>query len=101
MLAFCITSMFAYDLPNVQHPQKLRDPFHLPSKNHSIKQNVAIILEGIVYSGSQRSAAVLSYGQEREVVRRGERFGGYKLSCIGKNFVILSRGNQRRKIILD
>jgi|WetSurMetagenome_2_1015567.scaffolds.fasta_scaffold35325_2 type II secretory pathway component PulC len=99
VLVVLVIPIFANHPPNTNRPN-YRDPFQFPPKYYSVKQ-CSIALEGIVYSGSCRSAAVLSRGSDRDVVRRGERFCGYKLSVIGKNFVVLERGGIKKKIILD
>ena len=82
-------------------PQVPRDPFVWPSKKSNSHSKKGITLEGIVYSGAQRSAAVLSCGSLRAMVERGGSFAGYKLLRIGKKFVELARGKEKKKIFID
>lgn len=78
----------------------IRDPFSLPEQKKKPVSKEPINLEGIVYSGQKRSAAVLISGQERQVVQRGERFQGYQLIMIGKDFVVLARGKKKQKLCI-
>ena len=82
-------------------PHVPRDPFSWPSKKSVPKTSKTIALEGIVYSGAKRSAAVLSRGSERALVERGGKFAGYKLVCIGKKFVELERGKEKKRIFIE
>ncbi len=82
----------------------LKDPFVMPqppSTTSAAKIRQPITLEGIVYSGQKRSAAILAHGDKREVVDRGARFEGHQLVVIGKNFVVLQRGKQRKKLLVE
>ena len=78
-----------------------QDPFSWPSKKGVPRTSKTILLEGIVYSGAKRSAAVLSCGSQRAMVQRGQCFAGYKLLCIGKKFVELVRGKEKKKIFIE
>jgi hypothetical protein len=60
-----------------------------------------IVVEGIVYTGTKRSAAVLRCGTVRSIVSRGQKFMGYQLIVIGKKFVVLASNKQRLKLSLE
>lgn len=79
----------------------IRDPFSIPDTKKKPLSKQPVILEGIVYAGQKRSAAVLVCGDERQVVERGERFQGYRLIKIGKNFVEIARGKQKQKLFIQ
>lgn len=79
----------------------IRDPFVIPDPKKAPSSKQSITLEGIVYAGQKRSAAVLVCGDQREVVQRGQRFAGYQLVMIGKDFVVLVRGKQKKKLFIQ
>lgn len=79
----------------------MRDPFSLKREEQKTTKIVAITLEGIVYSGKKRCAAILARGDNREIVECGEKFEGYTLNMIGKNFVTLINGKDKKKLVID
>jgi len=79
---------------------RIRDPFNLPVHKQKVVKH-EIVLDGIVYSGKKRCAAVLACGNKRDVVGKGERFEGYTLSSIGTKFVVLTRGKARKRLVIE
>lgn len=79
----------------------IRDPFTIPELKKKPLAKQPILLEGIVYAGQKRSAAVLVCGDTREVVQRGERFMGHQVVMIGKDFVVIVRGKQKQKLFIQ
>jgi len=78
----------------------IRDPFSLPSASKTEKAKQDITLAGIVNSGIKQ-CVILVHGANRAVVEVGKSFAGYKLLSIGKNFVVVSRGKNQKKIFIE
>lgn len=98
---FFITSGIGYFCRATNACSNIRDPFTMPEHKKKLQTKQPIMLEGIVYAGQKRSAAVLVCGDVREVVERGERFLGHQVIMICKDFVVIARGKQKQKLFIE
>lgn len=78
----------------------LRNPFEMGTQDKSHRPN-DIVLEGIVTSGKEHYAALMSCGSERDIVSKGDRFCGYRLVTIDKKYVVVMKGTVTKKLMIE
>ncbi|MFA5306311.1 MAG: hypothetical protein WC365_02580 [Candidatus Babeliales bacterium] len=83
------------------HYVSMRNPFVMQTDDKRQHHHNNIVLEGIVSSGNGTPAALIAYGQERDIVTQGDAFHGYRLIAIDNNSVVVARGKLTKKLIIE
>lgn len=95
--------LFFIDLPGIDKgPQvikTLRDPFNLPI-NKNCKKNLNISLLGIVY-GASSYGAIFKVGDQVDTFFLNDKIQGFEVFKIDSNYVILSKGKNKKKFLIE
>jgi len=78
----------------------LRNPFEMGTQDKRHQSN-DIVLEGIVASGNQHYAALMSCGSVRDIVSKGDMFCDYRLVTIDKKYVVVMKGKITKKLMIE
>ena len=95
--------LFFIDLQGIdQGPKvikKLRDPFNLPI-NKNRKKNLNISLLGIIY-GVSSYGAIFKVGEQVDTFFLNDKIQGFDVFKIDSNYVILSKGKNKKKFLIE
>ena len=78
----------------------LRDPFYLPPRSVEKKVDYKINLDGIIKI-NDKYGAIISKGENKEVVFENQDVFGYKIKSITDSFVLILKGSKLKKLFIN